>query len=197
MFSLPERSQERLPPIAPDDLTDAQRVLHDEISALFSERFATGFDSKREDGALIGPFAPLLHHPAWGTGAWAQIKALLGTSVLPKPAHEVAILVVGAALGARYELYAHQRIAHGAALDDAKAATIVAGQRPADLSDEEAVAYDVAAALVRGGALPDATYGRAVDVVGADGAIELVFLVGGYQFVSTILNGFDVPVPTG
>ncbi len=43
-------------------------------------------------------------------------------------------------------------------LSDQKLATIVAGQRPADLTPAEAVAYDVAAALTAGGVLPELTY---------------------------------------
>jgi 4-carboxymuconolactone decarboxylase len=34
-----------------------------------------------------------------------------------------------------------------------------------------------------------------VDVFGEQGAMELIYLVGSYCFVSVTLNGFDVPVP--
>ena len=184
----------RLEPIAPDRLTDEQRRLHDEMKPKV-EAHLKGFVSEREDGALIGPFAPLLHYPAWGGPAWAQTKSLLEHTVLPKPAHEVAILVVGAALGARYELYAHERVGENTDLGRDKVATIVAGQRPADLTREEAAAYDFAAALMRGGDVPDATSEVAVEVLGDEGAAELVFLVGGYSLISSVLNGFDMPVP--
>jgi 4-carboxymuconolactone decarboxylase len=78
-------------------------------------------------------------------------------------------------------------------LPDAKLATIVAGQRPPDLTWDEAVAYDVAAALTGGGVLPELTYRAAVDCFGVHGAAELCYLVGLYCLVS--VNGFDVPVP--
>jgi 4-carboxymuconolactone decarboxylase len=77
----------------------------------------------------------------------------------------------------------------------AKIATIVAGQRPTDLSPEEAIAYDVAAGLMRGGVLPELTYQAAVRAFAVHGAAELIYLVGLYAFVSTTLNGFDVPIP--
>ena len=46
-------------------------------------------------------------------------------------------------------------IAERRGLSDDKLATIVAGQRPADLARDEAIAYDVASALVDHGVLPE------------------------------------------
>ena len=45
-----------------------------------------------------------------------------------------------------------------AGLAEQKIASIVAGERPSDLTDDERVAYDMAAALNRGGPLPETTY---------------------------------------
>jgi 4-carboxymuconolactone decarboxylase len=80
-------------------------------------------------------------------------------------------------------------------LADDKIATIVAGQRPSDLTREEAVAYDVASALVGGGVLPELAYRQAIDLFGEVGMAEFINLVGLYCMVSVTLNGFDVPVP--
>lgn len=85
---------------------------------------------------------------------------------LPAPVREVAILVTGAHFRAAYELYAHVIIAEQRGLSDEKLATIVAGQRPVDLTRQEAVAYDFASALVNGGVLPELTYRRAVSEFG-------------------------------
>jgi 4-carboxymuconolactone decarboxylase len=86
-------------------------------------------------------------------------------------------------------------VAEARGLPDDKIATIVAGQRPSDLSREEAVAYDVAAALVSGGLLPELTCRRAVTLFSENGTAELINLTGLYCAVSVTLNGFDVPVP--
>ena len=184
----------RLPPLPPDTLPPEQRSLYDDMAAGIGAHFKR-FASARSDGALIGPFNPMLHFPEFGRAAWDYTKALTLHSTLPKPAHEVAILVTGARFGSRYELYAHERIAGMAGLSDGKIATIVAGQRPADLSAEEGVAYDVAAALSCGGPLPEATFQAARRAFGDKGAAELVFLVGGYCLVSVMLNAYDVSVP--
>ena len=64
-----------------------------------------------------------------------------------------------------------------------------------DLTREEAVAYDLASALVSGGVLPELTYRQAVDLFGEAGTAEFIYLVGLYCMVSVTLNGFDVPIP--
>ena len=184
----------RLEPIAPTDLDDEQRALDDEMQPMVAEHLQ-GFVSHDADGALIGPFAPMLHWPAWGRGAWAQARSLMDRTVLPKPAHEVAILVTGTAFRAAYELYAHERVAGSVGLSAAKIASIVAGQRPVDLDAEEAAAYDLAGALTRGGPVADATFAQAQRVFGDEGAAEVVFLVSAYCAVSVLLNGFAMPVP--
>jgi len=82
-------------------------------------------------------------------------------SVLPAAIHQLVILVTAAKFGARYEIYGHEYFAGRAGLAEQKIASIVAGERPSDLTDDERVAYDMAAALNRGGPLPETTY-RAV-----------------------------------
>ena len=78
-------------------------------------------------------------------------------------------------------------------MDAGKSATSAAGKRPADLTAEEAAAYDVASALGAGGVLPGATYKTALDLFGQGGLNELVLWVCMYAQVSITLNAFDVP----
>jgi 4-carboxymuconolactone decarboxylase len=73
--------------------------------------------------------------------------------------------------------------------------TLAAGERPGDLSEQEAAGYDVAAALINGGVLPEPTYRQALALFGQRGIAELIYLVGHYCFVSTTLNGFAIGVP--
>lgn len=184
----------RLPLISPNELSPEQRPLYEDMRAGIDKSFH-GFIAMREDGALMGPWNPWLHEARIGKPIWDLVKALSRQSSLPDCTRQVAILVTGAHFRAGYEIYAHVAVAEQDGLPDAKLATIVAGQRPADLTREEAVAYDVAAALTRGGVLPELTYGAAVDAFGPHGAAELCYLVGLYCLVSVTLNGFDVPVP--
>ncbi len=75
----------------PEDL----RALNDEMAGYVAEHLK-GFVSKREDGALVGPFAPMLRSRRSARAAWTYTKALIDNAKLPKAAHEVAILVTGA-----------------------------------------------------------------------------------------------------
>ena len=184
----------RLLPLPPAGLSPDQRAFHDDMAAQIAQHLK-GFVSKREDGALVGPFAPMLHFPQFGRPAWDYTKALIEHSKLPKPAHEVAILVTGAALNSRYELYAHEHVAGQTGLSQDKIATIVVGQRPADLDEQEAAAYDVAFALSHGKSLPQSTYDRSLRAFGPEQTAELVYLIGGYCLVSVLLNAYDVSVP--
>jgi alkylhydroperoxidase family enzyme len=184
----------RLPLIAPENLTEEQRPLAEDMRDGIKRSFK-GFAAMREDGTLLGPWNPWIHEPRFGKPVWELVKALATNPSLPGPVREVAILVTGAHFRSAYELYAHVIVAENKGLPDEKLASIVAGQRPADLTRQEAVAYDVASALVGGGVLPELTWRQAVAEFGEHGAAELSYLVGLYCMVSVTLNTFDVPVP--
>jgi alkylhydroperoxidase family enzyme len=184
----------RLPLIAPTDLTADQRALYDDMRAGITANFK-GITAVDKDGAVIGPFNPWLQEPRFGGPIWDLTKALASNPTLPRPIREVAILVVGARFRAAYEIYAHVVLGERVGLPDDKIATIVAGQRPSDLTREEAIAYDVASALVSSAGLPEINYRQASEAFGPHGAAELIYLVGFYCIVSVTLNGFDVPVP--
>jgi alkylhydroperoxidase family enzyme len=186
----------RLPIIPPAELSAEQKPLYDDMRQGIAANFQ-GFVNVRDDGALLGPWNPWIHEPEFGKPVWELTKAMVSKPSLPSAVREVAILVTGAHFKSAYELYAHVIVAERRGLSDEKLATIVAGQRPADLTRPEAVAYDFAFALVNGGVLPELTYRAATQEFGVHGAAELSYLVGLYCLVSVTLNTFDVPVPDG
>ena len=184
----------RLQLIEPANLTTEQQPLYQDMKSGIETSFK-GFQAIGENGALIGPWNPWIQFSTIGAPMWELVKALSLKPTLPKPVREVAILVTGAKFHSAYELYAHVLMAELRGLDDNIIATIVAGQRPANLADDEATAYDVTASLLAGGVLPALLYDKAVKLFGKEGAAELIYLVGLYCMVSMTLNGFDVPVP--
>jgi 4-carboxymuconolactone decarboxylase len=184
----------RLPLLSPAKLSSEQRPLYEDMRKGIETNFK-GFTAIDQAGALIGPWNPWLRFPKFGGPVWALVKALSSSPSLPRPVREIAILVTGARFHAAYEIYAHVLVAELRGLPDEKIATIVAGQRPSDLTREEAVAYDLASALVSGGVLPELTYAQAIKAFGEDGTAEFISLVGLYCMVSVTLNGYDVPVP--
>ncbi len=184
----------RLEPIRPDDLNEEQKALFDQIKGL-TQAQKMGFTMAREDGALLGPFNPFLHFPQFGLAAWNVNVALSKHTTLPKPVHELIILVTGSRFSSRYELYAHENVAQAVGLSQSKISTLASGNRPNDLSTDEGVAYDVASAILRGAQLPESTYQAALASFGDQGVAEIFFLTGFYCLISVLLNGFDIAVP--
>jgi 4-carboxymuconolactone decarboxylase len=138
----------RLPPIAPDALSAAQRLLHEEMKAGVTSKY-DAFVTMREDGALLGPWSAWLHQPEVGAAFSAVTKAMTAFKVLLDAVRQIVILVVGARFKAAYEIYAHTAVAKAKArheISDARLATLAAGERPGDLTEQEAAGYDVATA---------------------------------------------------
>jgi 4-carboxymuconolactone decarboxylase len=184
----------RLPLLPPTSLSADQADLYHDMVAVIEKNFGD-LVARRKDGALIGPFNAWLHFPQFGKPAWAFNRAMYEHSVLPAAIHQLVILVTAAKFGARYEIYGHEYFAQRAGLAEQKIATIVAGERPADLTHEEGVAYDMAAALNRGGPLPETTYRAVLTTFGEVALAEMVFLVGCFSMVGVTLNAFDASVP--
>ncbi|AWB25765.1 MULTISPECIES: carboxymuconolactone decarboxylase family protein [Alphaproteobacteria] len=184
----------RLPPIPPNDLSPEVRALHDAIVERMG-RSLSAFASQDADGALIGPFPALLHFPRFGAPAFAFLDSLVGGATLPETVREVVILAVGARFKARYELYSHEKMAVEAGLPRPLIAAIAAGQRPPDLDEMQAAAFDFVTAATGGGSVPASTYEQARALFGNEGVGELAFLVASYTVICILLNAFDVPVP--
>lgn len=186
----------RLKPIPPSNLSGEQRSLYDDMKQGIEANFK-GFTAIDDDGKLVGPWNPWLNFPHTGRPMWDLVKALSdpAASSLPKPVREIAILATGAQFRSGYELYAHVLMAEMRGLSDKAIASVVAGERPNELSEDECCAYEMVASLLRGGTLPELLYQNAIARFGEKGAAELIYLVGLYCMISVTLNGFDVPIP--
>lgn len=184
----------RLPLIPPADLTPEQKPLYDNMRKGMASNF-NAFKAIANNGALMGPWNPWLHEPAIGKAIWDLTLALTAQASLPDNVRQLVILVVGARFDAAYEIYAHIAVAEREGMRPERLASLTADVKPADLSHDESVAYDVAYKLVRGGTLPEPLYHLAVETFGQHGANEMFYLIGLYSLVSTTLNAYNVPVP--
>lgn len=182
----------RLATLPPDRLSPEQKALYERNCEQITKSFGS-FKTTNDDGSLLGPWGVFLYEPAVGQAHYDQIAAITSLGHLSEAVKQVAILVVGAHYQAAYELYAHAATAVSKGMSGGKVATICAGQRPINLSAEEAVAYDVASALVGGGVLPGSCYAGALEIFGEAGVIELVLWISAYAQVCVVLNAFDVP----
>lgn len=185
----------RLQPIAPEELNPDQKALYESMSAGVNAKYSS-FQTQREDGALLGPWNAWLHDPVLGSAFWKVTQALTQERRIPDGPRQVAILAVGAHFNAAYELYAHVAVAREKlSMSERRLATLASGNRPEDFDDAEALAFDTATSLLRGGPLPELLYKRCTEVFGQPGVNELIYLVGHYCFVSLTLNGFALGTP--
>ena len=184
----------RLPFLAPAELSAEQKPLYEDMKAGIAAKYAK-FTTMRADGAILGPWSAWLHDPDLGRALWEATKGMTRFRHLAEGIRQIVILTVGSKFGAAYEIYAHGAVASSTGMSSHRLATIVANLRPADLTNEEGIAYDMATALLGGGILSPVIWECALAAFGKEGAREIVYLVGHYCAISMTLNGFAIPVP--
>jgi len=174
----------RFKPIPPEQMTPEQARV---VQALT--------DGPR--GGLRGPFPALLRLPELADRVRVLGDYVRFEGTLPGNLRELAILVVARFWSAQYEWYAHRQHAEKAGVDPSIAEAIAKGERPARLSADEALVYDVCSELLHDRDVGDKTFAAAVARFGETGLIELVGLAAYYGFVSLILNLNRTPIPEG
>lgn len=170
----------RMPPLDAAAMTPAQRAAADELIA-----------GPRK--AVKGPFIALLRSPELLARVGKLGELLRFSTSLSPRASEFATLIVAQAYGQQFEWFIHVPLALKAGTSAASIEAVRVGTRPADLSDEEQVVYDVATELLAQHGVTDATYARAVARFGEAGVVELTSLVGYFQMVSLVLNVARTP----
>src|ERR1700722_17723164 len=104
-------------------------------------------------------------------------------------------LAIGGQFNVAYELYAHDPLALSAGLRVDQIGALSAGARPADLSEDELLAFDVTKALVGGaGPVPGPLYDAAVAKLGQEGFDAIIFITLHYLALGVLLNAYDGPV---
>ena len=178
----PLYAQDRMPPIPADKLTDAQKKAAD--------TFAEG-----RGYAVRGPFVPLIRSPevmlrAKAMGDYLRFKSTLGPRL-----NEMVILITAREWTQQYEWNAHHPLALKAGLRREIADGIAEGHRPVGMAEDEEIAYDMATEILRLKRVSDATYGRAVAKFGEQGVIDLLGVIGYYNFLAIVMNATRTAMP--
>jgi 4-carboxymuconolactone decarboxylase len=173
-----------MPPIPADKLTEAQQKA--------AEAFAEG-----RGYAVRGPFVPLIRSPEVMLRAKAMGDYLRFKSVLAPRINEMVIIVTAREWTQNYEWNSHQPAALKAGLRREIADAIADGRRPTGMAEDEEVAYDMATEILRLKRVSDATYDRAIAKFGEQGVIDLLGVVGYYNFLAIVLNAARTPLPDG
>lgn len=174
----------RLPMLPDTELTPAQQAV--------AEAIASG-----PRGGIRGPFPAMLRSPELASRVQALGEFLrFGTSLDPRLS-ELAICVTARQWSARYEWFAHARLARKAGVADATLDAIARRERPAGMPADEALIHDAVLELHTTRGLSDETYAKVVAAHGEHGLVELIALSGYYVMVAMTLNVADVPLPEG
>lgn len=185
----------RLPLVRLADLTTEQEPLYRRFEEMASDEEYAGFEVRDADGAFVGPWGVMLHFPELARPLGRFIDLAQRLPGLSERARQVVVLTIGARFNVAYEMYAHARLASRAGLRPDQVATLCAGGRPAGLTDEEALAADVASALTAAGPLPGPLYDTVVERLGRQALDAIVFVTIHYLALGTVLNAYDVPAP--
>jgi 4-carboxymuconolactone decarboxylase len=177
-------AQDRMPPISPEKMTDAQKKAVEEFRAA-------------RNANVTGPFVPLLRSPEVMNRARAMGDYLRYKSVLPPRLSEFAILIAAREWNQSYEWDAHYTLAMQAGLAAETAAAIQEGRRPARMLEDEEILYNLCTEIQRAKSVTDATYQRAVAKFGEQGVIDALGIQGYYTLLAMVLNTARTPVPGG
>ena len=175
---------DRLPPIPPAQMTDAQ------------SKAAAEFTVIRNGAGLSGPFFPLLRSPELMVRASALGEYLRYRSALPPRLSEFVILLTAREWDQQYEWNAHYGLALKAGVSAEMAGAIADGRRPAGMAADHEALYDFCDELLRTKAVSDQTYQRAVALFGEQGVVDTVGIVGYYSMLAMVLNTARTPTGT-
>jgi 4-carboxymuconolactone decarboxylase len=180
----PRQAPERLPPIAPERLSEAQRRVAAEIAA-------------GPRGELRGPFVALLRSPELAAAVQRVGEYLRFRCPLERRLAELATLIAARHWTQQYEWHMHYAHAMKAGVAPALADAIAEGRRPDAMAQDEALVYDLLAELLHNGGVCDATYARALERFGEQGVVDLVAIAGYYGMLAMVMNVARTAVPGG
>ena len=186
MASNDNRAQhpERLPRIAPEDMTDEQKKLAAEISA-------------GPRGELRGPFIALLRSPDLGSTLQKVGEYLRYRTPVERRLAEMATLMAARHWTQQYEWNSHYQHAMKAGLAASVADAIAEGRRPTAMRQDEETLYEMLTEALNNKSVCDATYARAIQQFGEQQVIDILAVAGYYALLALILNVARKALPEG
>jgi 4-carboxymuconolactone decarboxylase len=187
----------RLAPRTPTELGESGREVYDRIVGSRSQGRTSPFPLVGADGALAGPFNAMVAAPHVG-GPLADLGAALRyRGHLPDRARELSILTVAARSQSEFEWQSHYAIAKSLGIADDIVDAIRAGREPLAITDAvERAVVAASTSLIADSDLGEVEFAELVELIGEDGVIELVVLVGYYELLARLLRVFKVPATT-
>jgi 4-carboxymuconolactone decarboxylase len=177
------QAQDRLPPIPPEKMSDAQKKAAAEYMAA--------------RGPLTGPWNVLLRSPELINRQRGVSDYVRFNSVLSPKLSEFVILITARHWAQQYVWNAHHPAALKGGLNPEIAKAVAEGRRPQQMAEDEEAAYDFSIELQRNHGVSDATYARALAKFGERGIVDIIGLTGHYTTISMVLNTARTGLPAG
>ncbi len=173
--SAPVFAQDRMPQIAPEKLTEAQKKASEEF--MIARKVP-----------VFGPFVPLLRSPEFMLAASNMGLYLRYRTSLPLKINELVILLTAREWNQQVEWEIHYPIALKAGLDAKIADAVAEGRRPENMPEEEQIAYDFSTELHHNKSVSDATYAKALAKFGEQGLTDMAGTNGYYTLLAMSMN---------
>ncbi|MBE1582664.1 carboxymuconolactone decarboxylase family protein [Nonomuraea angiospora] len=191
-----DASAPRLPKLTRAALSQEQLALYQEITSGPRVTGPQHFAVQDRDGSLNGPFGVMLYAPALG-GALQELGAAVRyRTKMSARTREIAILTVAAATRSDFERYAHERVGRAAGLTEEELSALASGTFASE-DPVEGAAYALCRRLQdTPRPLDDDEYEAMVSVLGHEGVVELVVLIGYYRTLAQLMEVFGIGAPS-
>src|SRR5258706_10139708 len=173
---------DRMPPLALDRMTAAQRKAADELTA-----------GPRK--GVKGPFVPLLRSPELMDRLQKVGEYLRFQSSLEPRISELIMLIIAREWTQQFEWGVHVPLGRKAGLSEELIGAIAEGRRPPGLKPDEETAFDFCDELLRTRGVCEPTYQRTVAMFGEHGVIDILGVAGYFITVSMVMNVARTPTP--
>ena len=178
-------AQDRMPPLAPDKMTDAQK------------KAAADYKQLRGQDLTGPPWSVILRLPDLVVPSLELRLHNQRNSALSPKLTELAILIAARYWTNNFEWSAHSRLATTAGLSAAVQGAVADGRRPERMAEDEELVYDFCTELLHNQSVSDATYARMLAKFGEPGIVEAASLEGYYTYLSMIMNTARSPLAAG
>jgi 4-carboxymuconolactone decarboxylase len=173
------------PPVLDEDrLTAEQQAVFDDIRS-------------GPRGLVEGPLRVWLQSPAFAERAQKLGAFCRYGTRIPARLSELAVVIVGAHWRSGFEWSVHAPIAAKAGIDSEVLEAIRMGGRPSLIRADERAVYRFSQELLETKRISEDAYKEVVELVGVEGAIELVGILGYYTLISMTINAFEIPTADG
>ena len=165
-----------------------------EIPEQLDERGQEVFDRIRSGprGRVKGPLALWLHSPELADRAQALGEYLRFDSAFEPRLSELIILITAARYRCNYEWYVHAPIALREGLEQSTVDSILQGERPSSLKEDEAIVYDYVMRLVSDSRVPEPIFRPFLARFGNKGVVDAAAIAGYYTLGAFTLNSIEL-----